>query len=197
MVVDGTLDRDIRALAAVARAHRPQMIYLRWGHEMELSGLYPWAANNPERYRDAFRHVVDIFRDAGVDNVRWVWSPAGLSSSVNFYPGDDVVDYVGLTILGEASWDAGFGLPPQDFEQLMRPKYDAVAGLHKPILLCEVGVSGTPERQAGWLAGVKPALAAFDLVRALVYFDAVNSPNPQIQRRPDWRASPQALASLL
>jgi cellulose synthase/poly-beta-1,6-N-acetylglucosamine synthase-like glycosyltransferase len=196
LVAAGALDADLRALAGVARAHRPQAVYLRWGHEMELSGLYPWAANNPALYRAAFRHVVDVFRAEGADNVRWVWSPAGVSGAAAFYPGDDVVDYAGLTILGDAGWDAGFGLPPQEFGELLRPKYEVVAGLGKPILLCEVGVSGTRERQARWLAGVGPALNEFPLVRGLVYFDAVNSPNPQISRRPDWRVQPEAIERL-
>jgi beta-mannanase len=33
-------------------------------------------------------------------NARWVWSPAGEPDALVFYPGDDVVSYVGLTCPG-------------------------------------------------------------------------------------------------
>jgi cellulose synthase (UDP-forming) len=53
-------------------------------------------------YQQAFRHVVSLFRDEGADNVRFVWSPAGETNALDYYPGGDVVDYVGLTVLEDA-----------------------------------------------------------------------------------------------
>jgi hypothetical protein len=75
-VVSGGADRDLRELAHVAAAHQPQVLLLRWGHEMELDNLYPWRARDPAEYQHAFRRVVSIFREEGADNVRFVWLPA-------------------------------------------------------------------------------------------------------------------------
>ena len=76
-VAAGRADEQLRRLARVVRDAEPQVVLLRWGHEMELSGLYPWAANTPDLYRSAYRRVVSVFRDEGARNARWVWSPAG------------------------------------------------------------------------------------------------------------------------
>lgn len=62
----------------------------------------------PEKYRRAFRRVVDIFRREGARNVKWVFSPNVGNSFTrratgpghwnwygHYYPGDGYVDYLG------------------------------------------------------------------------------------------------------
>ena len=190
VIVAGHRDAEIRRLAQIARSASPQVLLLRWGHEMDLSGLYPWSSNHPELYQQAYRHVVDVFRQEGASNVRWVWSPAGNAGLEAFYPGDDVVDYVGVTILGDPGWDANFALPPQSFTELLEPKYSRLAIYQKPIIVAELGVSGTPERQALWLEEAARSVDHFPLVRALSYFNDVNAENNRLSSRPDWRVQP-------
>ena len=86
-VVSGSADGQLRRLADLAAANRPQVILVRWGHEMELSDLYPWGAQDPALYTAAYRHVVSIFRGEGADNVRFVWSPAGQCQRARLLPG--------------------------------------------------------------------------------------------------------------
>lgn len=196
-ILTGRMDDELYRLAGVVRDAAPQIVLIRWGHEMDLSGLYPWAANRPDLFRAAFRHVVSIFRDTDVSNARFVWSPAGQPSADDYFPGDDVVDYVGLTILGDADWDAGFGLPPQSFAELLKPRYVRVQSLGKPIIIAEAGVSGTHERQSEWLAEAAQSLVQFPDVRALVYFDDRNPPVRGLATRPDWRVEPALLRHLI
>jgi endoglucanase len=196
-IVAGDRDGELRKLARVAREASPQVVLLRWGHEMELSGLYPWAANHPELYQAAYRHVVEIFRAEGADNVRWVWSPVGNAGLEAYYPGDDVVDYVGVTVLGDPGWDANFGLAPQSFAQLLEPKYERLAGYGKPIVVAEFGVSGPPERQRAWLQGAARSIGDFPLVRAMSYFNDVNAENNHLSSRPDWRLDSSVFATFL
>jgi beta-mannanase len=198
-VVNGRMDDDLRQLARVVRDRAPQIVLLRWGHEMDLSGLYPWSANDPGLYRAAFRHVVSVFRTEGATNARWVWSPAGEQGAAAFYPGDDVVDEVGLTVLGDAGWDGQLGFTTRrTLADLLQPAYAEVASLRKPIVLAEVGVSGTPDEQAAWLAdGLAVMRSDFPLVRAVVYFNDRNAPNNRLSTQPDWRLPPDAAAPLL
>jgi cellulose synthase (UDP-forming) len=105
-----------------------------------------------------------------------------------------VVDYVGLSILGDAVWDSLSALPPQSFDQLMADRYQRVKPLNKPIIIAELGVSGTPARQAAWLSDAVRNLAAYPLVRAVVYFDAVNASNNRQAVQPDWRLDPTLLS---
>jgi cellulose synthase (UDP-forming) len=196
-IVAGNRDGELRKLARVAREASPQVVLLRWAHEMELSGLYPWAANHPELYQAAYRHVVELFRAEGADNVRWVWSPVGNVGLEAYYPGDDVVDYVGVTVLGDPGWDANFGLAPQSFAQLLEPKYERLAAYGKPIVVAEFGVSGPPERQQDWLQGAARSIGQFPLVRALSYFNDVNAENNHLSSRPDWRLGGPEYAAFL
>lgn len=192
-VAAGRADEHLRRLARVAGAAGPQVVLARWGHEMDLVGLYPWSTDAPELYRMAFRRVVAIFRTEGAANVRWVWSPAGEPEAADYYPGGDVVDYIGLTVLGDEGWDAGFGRSPQTLADLLRPRYARVAGFGKPILLAEVGVSGSRTRQAEWLTMGARSLDEFPALRAIVYFNDVNAPNNRLSIQPDWRLSPALL----
>jgi cellulose synthase (UDP-forming) len=185
-VVSGASDAQLRQMADLAAANRPQVILVRWGHEMELSDLYPWGAQDPALYTAAYRHVVSIFRSEGADNVRFVWSPACNANALDYYPGDDVVDYVGATVLGDAGWDAGFGLSPQSFDDIFGPRYRMLAPLGKPIIIAEMGVSGAPQRQAAWLTSAAQSVAAYGQLQAVVYFDDRNSAVNHQLVQPDW-----------
>jgi hypothetical protein len=74
-------------------------VRLRFAHEMNAD-IYPWSEvdgrNPPGSYVAAWRHVRDVFDDAGADNVTWVWSPntpyPGTTPLADLYPGDDEVD---------------------------------------------------------------------------------------------------------
>jgi endoglucanase len=197
-IVAGKTDGQLRRIGQIIRDNQPQVVLVRWGHEMDLSGLYPWSANDPELYRAAFRHVASILREEGATNARLVWSPLASGDETGaFYPGDDVVDYVGLTVLGDESWDSGWGLSPQSFRELIAPKYARVAAFGKPVVTAELGVSGTPERQAAWLARVLPDLVDFPLVRAVSYFNDKNPPVNRLPVQPDWRLEPSLFASFI
>jgi cellulose synthase (UDP-forming) len=187
-VVSGQADAELALLAQVVRVYDPQIVLIRWAHEMDLNLLYPWSSNDPALYRAAFRHVVEVFRSEGATNVRWVWSPAGQGNALAYYPGDDVVDYVGLTTLGDARWDAELGFEPrQTMADILRPRYDAVKGTQKPIIIAELGVSGTAAEQRAWLSEAARALSEFPQLQALVYFNDRNAANNWRVSQPDWQ----------
>jgi cellulose synthase (UDP-forming) len=195
-IVAGTLDAQLRRDARAVREHR-QVVLVRWGHEMELSGLYPWAANRPDLYRAAFRRVVTIFREEGASNARFVWSPAGNEEAPAYYPGSDVVDYVGITVLEDEAWDQTAGQQAQSFTDLVAPRYLRKGQFGKTMLIAELGVSGTPERQADWLADAGRALKQFPHLRALVYFNDANPPVTGLSVLPDWRVGAAPLQRLV
>jgi beta-mannanase len=61
-------------------------------------------ADGPERYRDVYRHIHDIFATEGVTNVEWAWVvnhesriPDEEWNHVdNYYPGDEYVDIISV-----------------------------------------------------------------------------------------------------
>jgi hypothetical protein len=98
-VADGLHDAEFEAAARAIAEAQPKAI-IRLGWEMNLVAM-PWFAKDQEAdYIRAFRRVVGIFRRYSADfSYDWCpgWgaqdSPADLA-----YPGDDVVDYVGLDV---------------------------------------------------------------------------------------------------
>jgi cellulose synthase (UDP-forming) len=194
-IAQGATDDQLVALARVVVDASPQTVLVRWAHEMDLYGLYPWSVKDPAQYRAAYRHVVSIFRQHGATNVLWVWSPSGNSGARPYYPGADVVDYVGMTVLGDEQWDQILlDQSARSFAQLMAPKYPEVAVYGKPIIIAELGVSGTPEHQREWLASAARALADFPNISVISYYDFVNAPNNHMATQPDWRIPPAVFA---
>jgi len=75
---------------------------------------FPWSvANNGQdgqKYVDAYRHVVSIFRSEGVSNAIFVWTFLAVSSPkaawnepLSMYPGDEYVDWIGLASVNQSS----------------------------------------------------------------------------------------------
>ena len=190
-IVSGQKDQEIRRLAQAAKGAGPSKIYLRWAHEMELIGLYPWSVADPSLYQQAYRRFVSIFRAERVENVYWVWSPAGNEHAWRYYPGDDVVDYIGMTILGHEEWDKQAGLAPQSFRELMLQKYPRFDTFGKPMMIAELGVSGSLARQERWLSDALKQMDAFPKVELVAYFNARNAPYNGLPTQPDWRLDPE------
>lgn len=197
-IQEGGYDGVILKLAQVISNQAPQTVLVRWGHEMEIYGLYPWSRNDPNGYIGAYRHFVDLFREQGVNNVVWVWSPAGNRGAEKYYPGGKYVDLVGITILSDKDWDKLFGFDhTRNFIELMNEKYPLAERLGKPIIIAEAGVSGTEERQLEWLREAFASFEYYPQLWAFVYFNDPNRPNPLTNTYPDWRITPEILEQAL
>ncbi len=95
--IQGFYDANILKLAKwIKRAKRP--VYLRIGYEFDL----PENGYDPQRYRQVFRYIVSRMREEGVDNVAYVWHSAAMTEHqrdfMEWYPGDDCVDWFGVSI---------------------------------------------------------------------------------------------------
>lgn len=189
-IAGGEADDQIRQVARIIAAFQPMPVMVRWGHEMDIPGLYPWSVDDSGLYKLAFRRFVSIFRSELVTNAKFVWSPAANDGFQAFYPGNDVVDYVGVTILEDPVWDSYWGSPPKAFVDHFRPVYPKLAAFGKPVLISELGVSGTPDRQRTWLRSLVRALPEFPALKAIGYFNDVNAANNHVAYLPDWRLSP-------
>ncbi len=113
-IIGGRYDGYIRRFAEDAKNWKKPLL-IRFGHEMNVK-RYHWGTpatefgpQNPALYRQMYRYVADIFRNAGADNVRWVFCPNAEnvpdasydpSSAWNtfsaYYPGSGYVDILGV-----------------------------------------------------------------------------------------------------
>jgi hypothetical protein len=81
-----------------------------WNGQGQLDGYGdPTYPDGPERFRDAYRHIVDLFRAEGATNVTWFFhaqtqrffpQDEWWNDVKYYYPGDDYVDWIGLSNCG-------------------------------------------------------------------------------------------------
>jgi glycosyl hydrolase family 26 len=191
-IVNGAWDSYIRQSATSAKNWgRP--LYLRFGHEMNLISS-SWGAhvngNTPADFVAAWRHVVQIFRDTGASNVKFVWSPNvdwGNYPFAAFYPGDDWVDWVGLD---GYNWGGIGGSRWRSFNDVFASSYDTLTALSsKPVMIAETAAPEATGDKPGWIrSGLEVQLPTrMPKVRAVIWFDR--------DKETDWRigSSPATL----
>lgn len=151
-VAAGTYDSYFRTLAknVVAAGRGDSDIRLGW----EFNGdWYKWAATDPTSYKAAFRRISALFKSVSpsftIDwNGNWGGSQVGHDPFTELYPGDDVVDVVGLD-----AYDGGW-VPARtdaDFTKWLNADHGlndwlSFAKAHgKKLSVPEWGLSGTGE----------------------------------------------------
>jgi hypothetical protein len=220
-VVDGVFDDHIRSWAAGA-AEFGKPIFLRWGHEMN-GNWYPWGgANNgggtldgfgdptkpdgPERFVAAYRHIHDIFAEAGADNVLWIWCPnapfaameqaygGNWNAVANYYPGDEYVDWLGFDGYnwGTSAYGQSFNSVWTSFDGIFAASYRELQALNaeKPMMIGEYASTEDGGNKAAWITDAYTRIREdYPQIRAVMWF--------HINKETDWRidSSPESLAA--
>jgi beta-mannanase len=196
-IIDGNWDSYIRSWAKEAKAFN-KPIFIRLAHEFNIEG-YPWGVVNQDKdhtvYIKAYRHVVDIFRNEQVSNVKWVWCFMNYSFPdeawndwTRAYPGDNYVDWVGIdgynwgTTQSWSNW--------QVLKYLFRDQARMARKLwpNKPIMVAEFASADKGGDKAAWIRDIPAYLkSSMRDIDAIVWFD--------LKKETDWRikSSPAAL----
>lgn len=156
-IASGEVDADIRRQAAgIAALGVP--VYLTLHHEADIA--QGWGT--PAEFRAAWRHYVQVVRDAGVRDVRWTWvvTPGSFGSAPStagadaFYPGDDVVDRVGLDAYNWYGCAPGKPAAWRSLAEVAGPFRRWAEARGKQAVLAEFGTAADPAdpgRRAAWL----------------------------------------------
>ncbi len=188
-VAAGGSDAYLRSYAdAVVAFGHP--VILSFGHEMNGT-WYSWGFGRTPAatFVAAWRHVVEVFRDAGAANVTWLWavnSVNGASSALRqWWPGASWVNWTGV--------DGYYFRPTDTFASVFGATIaDIRAFSDAPLLIAETAVGTTPNRESqiyGLFAGARDQHLA-----GLVWFDEAQHAGLYHQ---DWRLEndPSALAA--
>jgi beta-mannanase len=149
---------------------------MRFAHEQNTApgvrSWYPWQGD-PDGYRAAFRHIVEIFRAEGADNVEFLWSAMWLDLWASlYYPGDDVVDWVGTTTLNFSTVAQADWARWRTFDNLFASQYPAAVRWNKPIMVTEVGTAEQGGDKAAWLRDCFTSLETkYPEVDAMILFE--------------------------
>jgi len=173
-IANGAEDAYIADAARQAAAWRGPL-FVRFAHEMN-GRWYPWGGgvdgSTAAAYRAAWRRVVEIFRQQGAGNVRWVWTPYvdnGGRPFERFYPGDKWVDWAGLDGF---NWGERFVSFAKLFERSYRTMVRMTA---KPLIIAETGSIAAGGNKAVWIrSALVRALPRYKHIRALVWWSDVH-----------------------
>ena len=188
-ITAGKFDDEINTLCG-AMSEFEGGLFIRWGHEMEdPTGRYPWARDDSDGYKSAYRYFVDACRQK-LPKAAFIWSPKGEQNLVDYYPGDAHVDYIGLAVWGHQGMDRDYHGGWRDFEQTFREKYDRVAGFGKPVYIAELGVAGEADYRSDWFRSLYESTfnGEFNLLQGVIYFNDEEPHRwPLGYGSPDWR----------
>lgn len=157
-----------------ANGEEVPVIFRPW-HEM--SGAWFWWGEGqctPAEYKQLYRYTHDCLTRYGCRNIVWAYSPnladekETLEHFERYYPGDDVVDLLGIDVYQRTPDNA-------QYQQWLRDELDVVklAGeKHKKLIaLTETGYQNVPD--ATWFTqALLPVLKEYPLCYALLWRNA-------------------------
>jgi beta-mannanase len=192
-ILSGARDANMAAVCSTAATLKSPVI-IRWGQEMdETDNQFSWSHWRAQDYAAAYRRMVKICR-THLKTAKYIWSPKGNDGLKAFYPGDDVVDFVGLSVFGLQKYDREKVGRDQTFAERLAPGYARVKGFGKPIIVAELGYDGDASYVRSWAESVTKPHAEFPALTAVVYFnDREIYEWPQGYGRPDWRVIQEAV----
>jgi beta-mannanase len=199
--IDGKFDTDLKKWAQdEKRVGIPIMV--EFGTEVN-GGWFPWSGilnggaktngygdpnfpDGPERFRDAYRHIIDLFRKEGVKNITWcfhVYPPQGTgdvkelhqpwNNMINYYPGDDYIDWIGISVYGAfdrgTTWDS--------FTRVLDGAYPELStiSLKKPLAVFEFGVLEDPSQgnKTAWIQDALQSIQSgrYPRIKAISYWN--------------------------
>jgi Glycosyl hydrolase family 26 len=150
-ILAGEFDDDLKMWAREAKGFG-SAILIEWGTEPNgkwFSWNGQWngrAIEGPRRYVAAYRHIVDLMREQGADNLQWVWHVNWLDEPEvkwnrfeNYYPGDSYCDWVALSAYGPLTPRTVDGT--ESFRFKMREAYPRLTKIApgKPVVIAEFG----------------------------------------------------------
>ena len=178
-ILEGGYDDYIRDFARKVDAF-PGKILLRFAHEMN-GDWYPWsgARIGAEKYKEMYRYVKDIFDDERVDTAGWVFSinwedvpPIAANDMMNYYPGDDYVDYVGID-----GYNWGTTQPWSrwmSFYEIFGGIYRRVVNeIGKPVIITEFSSASEGGDKAEWIREAMDQIKRWDMVKGFVLFNVL------------------------
>ena len=185
----GAYDENMRSICNVLNDLKSP-ITVRWAQEMEeKKGQFIWSNWEPTVYINAYKRIIDVCRSEA-PNIKVMWSPLGNADAENYYPGDDYVDTIGLSVFGLQAYDEFTTGKEQSFQDIFGPRYANVEKFCKPIIVAELGFVGDVNYVQNWQNTVAQNYNEYPYLKGIVYFNQKEVHAwPSGFGKPDWRIS--------
>ena len=159
-IIDGDFDTELNQWAIDAKNTNIALL-AEFGTEVN-GNWFPWNgqyngggettgygdSNLPdgaERFRDAYRHIIDICNANGASNITWffhidAYSEPNVSWNEfeKYYPGDNYIDWLGVSVYGPQESNEDY----QEFSEILNDVYPRLCNLsNKPIAILEFAIT--------------------------------------------------------
>ncbi|APG61196.1 glycosyltransferase [Christiangramia salexigens] len=171
-IAEGTFDDYIIEFVTILKFYK-KPVYLRFAHEFD-NPQYPWSQvgnNTPEEFIRAWKHVDQIIKDQNAFNIISVWNPWKPETMQDYYPGDEYVDWIGVTLLNYAELNQDG--TSHSFNELYKPFHDDFYWFtRKPVILAEFGSLNLNGDQNNWLDDAIKSIKHYKEISAIVMFNS-------------------------
>lgn len=129
---------------------------------------------------ELWRYVHNIFKENGVDNVLWVWNPHDRSFPdfawnhyLNYYPGDEYVDIIGLT-----GYNTGTYYPGEvwrSFAEIYDPMYEEYSALfNQPFMITEFGSNSVGGDKNAWVEDMFNNIDRYPRIKVAIWWNGTD-----------------------
>jgi hypothetical protein len=168
-IANGERDAMLAAIAG-GYAALPAQVFCIFDQDPENTGS---GVGTPGEFAAAYRHVVGVFRGAGVTNVVWIFnlkSPSFADLADAYYPGDDVIDWIGTSAYNYGAASGGRWV---SFADLIADFVTWATPRGKPMIVTEWASEEDPSaagRKAAWIEDAGATAHATPQLRAMSAF---------------------------
>ncbi|HWP97075.1 MAG TPA: glycosyl hydrolase [Syntrophomonadaceae bacterium] len=179
-IINGDYDAYIRDWAQHLKV-MGEPIFLRFANEMN-GDWDPYCAwffcKDTDLYIDAWRHIYNIFKAQGANNVLFVWNPHDRTypnfkwnSPSCYYPGADYVDWVGLTCYNNGTSHSADKW--RSFNQMYQPVYNDYLRQYpgKPFMITEFSCNEVGGDKKAWIKDCLASLPNYPNIRIATWYD--------------------------
>jgi endoglucanase len=118
---------------------------------------------------------------------------------LRYWPEDEYVDHIGMPIYSFPDWDRQNYGYIRDFRTTFEEKRRRIQELRKPLIITELGVTGSADFQSFWLRSAVDSLKAYGDLKAVVFYYATDTEGVwgRDVTTPDWRVHPELIRGLV
>ena len=187
-IAEGYFDDYILDFVKILKSY-DKPVFLRFGHEFD-NPQYPWSQvgdNSPEEFIAAWKHIHKLIKSEDTQKIMLVWNPWKAETMADYYPGDDYVEWIGITSLNYDTLNSDGKY--YSFADLYKPFSDGLFWFtRKPVMLAEFGSLNLENRQQEWITNAMESINTnYEEISAIVAFNsAVDRNIPNNEWYLDW-----------
>jgi hypothetical protein len=184
-VLNGIYDELLLDYARVVASFAHPVLF-RLGNEM-YGDWCPYSSYHTSKdtmiFKEFYKYIHGIFERAGANkNTIWVWNPNGESlpnfkwnHELMYYPGDEFVDVVGMTMYNTGTYYSGIGERWREFHELYNNLYILYCERYgQPFMITEFASATIGGDKEAWVIRMFGHIKRYDRIKVAIWWDGID-----------------------